>query len=114
MEYLIPNCRHCQEKYNPSTEMKLVDVRRENMYRPKVQILAVEDEVQVRRIYERIISDAGYTIKAVGTYEEAINELQSGVYHVVIVDLNLTDQGDDLGMNLLAFIQDNHMDDVIG
>ncbi|MBR9988614.1 MAG: PAS domain-containing protein [Gemmatimonadetes bacterium] len=52
-------------------------------------ILLVEDEAPVRRLVQRILTDAGYTVLAVGSAEEAmtlVNELSESV-HLLLTDV---------------------------
>lgn len=62
-------------------------------YAPR--ILIVDDEPGVRAFFERILSEDGYYVTAVGTAHQAMRTLSDGEFEVVVLDFSLPD-GDGL------------------
>lgn len=58
-------------------------------YAPR--ILIVDDELIVRTFFDRILSEDGYCVDAVGTAREALRALCDRAYEVALVDLSLPD-----------------------
>lgn len=54
-----------------------------------MQILAVDDEEHICRIYRRVLVNAGYHIETVGSGEEALKRLRKGRYDLLLVELIL-------------------------
>ena len=58
-------------------------------YAPR--ILIVDDELTVRTFVERILSEDGYFVDAVGTARQALDALCDRTFDVALVDLSLPD-----------------------
>ena len=58
-------------------------------------ILVVDDELTVRTFFDRILSEDGYSVDAVGTASQALRALCDRTFDVALVDLSLPD-GDGL------------------
>jgi DNA-binding response OmpR family regulator len=56
------------------------------------QILVVDDELEVQRILARTLERAGFSVAAVGSFQEARAALDECRYHLLLVDLSLPDQ----------------------
>lgn len=62
------------------------------MSRASVRILVVDDEIEVQRIFARSLERAGFTVDAVGSFQEAHEAVSANSYHLLLVDLSLPDQ----------------------
>ena len=60
-------------------------------------ILVVDDELTVRTFLDRIFSEDGYSVDAVGTVRQALRALCDHTFEVAVVDLSLPD-GDGLDL----------------
>jgi CheY-like chemotaxis protein len=70
-------------------------------YAPR--ILIVEDEPAVRALFERILSEDGYDVRAVATGRHALLLLRDITVDVVIVDMSLPDRdGPDVIREMLS------------
>jgi DNA-binding response OmpR family regulator len=58
-------------------------------YAPR--ILIVDDEPSVRTFFDRVLSEDGYYVDAVGTARQALRALGDGAFEVVLVDISLPD-----------------------
>ena len=67
-------------------------------------ILVVDDEPGVRRVLRRCLELSHYTVEECGSAEEALKEVEKGVYDLVFLDLNLPDGS---GHDVLAEIRAN-------
>ena len=65
------------------------------------QILVVDDEPDLRTLYELTLLREGYRVEAAGTVDEALQLLAASRFDVVITDMRLPDG---LGMQLLTHI----------
>jgi DNA-binding NtrC family response regulator len=61
--------------------------------------LIVDDEVQLRDLLERVLSRAGYVVRAVATGAEALTALGEELFDLVLLDVNLPDTS---GINVLT------------
>ena len=68
----------------------------------KTWILVVDDEPGIRESLSGVLEDEGYAVRAVATAEEAMAQLASRAYPVVLLDIWLPDQD---GLETLARIQ---------
>jgi DNA-binding response OmpR family regulator len=62
-------------------------------YAPR--ILVVDDELTLRTFFDRILSEDGYSVDAVGTASQALRALCDCTFEAALVDLSLPD-GDGL------------------
>ena len=70
-------------------------------YAPR--ILIIEDEIHVRRLFERVLSEDGYHVTSVGTGRHALFVLRDVAFDVVIVDMSLPDlDGPEIIREILA------------
>ncbi len=61
------------------------------------RILIVDDEQQWREHLMGILNREGYTVEAASTAKDALNILQQGIYHLVILDIRLEDSDQSKG-----------------
>ncbi len=66
---------------------------------PSARILVVEDEDTVRELLDNTLTDEGYRVTTVGSGEEALKTLQTTLFDVVLLDLNLPGMH---GLNVLS------------
>ena len=52
-------------------------------------VLVVDDDVRIRDIIQEVVSDKGYEVVAVGTGEEAVNEIDKRDFSLIFLDLRL-------------------------
>ena len=71
------------------------------------RILVVDDEIEVQRILARSLERAGFSVHAVGSFQEARDAIAEGEYHLLLVDLSLPDQS---GIDLIRDVR--HGEDV--
>lgn len=69
----------------------------------KGKILIVDDEKDVRRLLEKILHGAGYSVSSVSTGNDALTSIKSDLPHVVILDLMLPDID---GLNVLKKVKE--------
>ncbi len=69
---------------------------------PPAQILVVDDEPDLRTLYELTLLREGYRVEAAGSVAEAVRHLEATRFDVVITDMRLPDG---LGIELLLRIQ---------
>jgi len=65
-------------------------------------ILIVDDELIVRTLFDRILSEDGYCVDAVGTARQALQVLCDRAFEVALVDLSLPDRD---GVELVQHIR---------
>lgn len=70
---------------------------------PKVRVLLVDDEGIVQEVLGKLLSDAGYHMKGVGTVKDAYRVLKKESFHVILLDLMLPDGG---GLDVLQRIKE--------
>ncbi len=68
------------------------------------EILIVDDNSDIRNILKDLISDAGYKTRVAANYNQALNEIDSKLPDVAILDVKL-DKGDNDGIELLTHIK---------
>lgn len=66
---------------------------------PRARVLVVEDEEIIREILLKTLDEEGYHVDAVETGEDALKALDSQLYDLVLLDLNLPGMH---GLNVLA------------
>src|SRR5437762_922843 len=76
-------------------------------------ILVVDDEPLWREQPVEILDQEGYIVKAVPTAKEALDILQQGIYHLLILDIRLegNDQNHTDGMTLLKSMKERGLDE---
>ena len=67
-------------------------------------LLVVDDEPDLRTLYELTLLREGYDIETAGSVEEARLHLQDRVYSAVITDMRLPDG---TGLDLLSYLESN-------
>ncbi len=67
-------------------------------------LLVVDDEPDLRTLYELTLLREGYDIETAGTVEEALLHLQDRVYSAVITDMRLPDG---TGLDILSYLENN-------
>lgn len=75
----------------------------------KNEIVLVEDDERIRAMYVRILKDRGFQVNDAGSYEEAIELLESGMAPgpaVAVIDPNLQDHSDGLGLRLIPVLKE--------
>jgi CheY-like chemotaxis protein len=72
--------------------MRRWDVRRGVSLSYAPRVLIVDDEPDVRNLFERVLSEDGYYTTAVGTARQALAAVRNGDFDVVILDLSLPDE----------------------
>ena len=65
---------------------------------PPPRLLVVDDEPDLRTLYELTLLREGYEIDSAGSVTEALDHLQAGTYSAVITDMKLPDGS---GLSLL-------------
>ncbi len=77
------------------------------------RILIVDDEQQWREHLMGILNREGYTVEAASTAKDALNILQQGIYHLVILDIRLedSDQSNRDGMILLESLRERGLNE---
>jgi len=63
------------------------------------RVLVVEDEENVRELLLTVLAENGYRVEAVRTGEEGLRQLDSQLYDLVLLDLNLPGMH---GLNVLG------------
>ena len=72
---------------------------------PAASILVVDDEPDLRMLYELTLLREGYRVQTAATVQEAREQLLAQQFDVVITDMRLPDG---LGMELLFDLRDQH------
>ncbi len=73
------------------------------------EILIVDDNSDIRNIIKDLISDAGYKTRVAANYNQALNEINTKLPDVAILDVKL-DKGDNDGIELLSHIKKKNKD----
>ncbi len=68
---------------------------------PPLRLLVVDDEPDLRTLYELTLLREGYDVEAAGTVEHALECLKGGTYSAVITDMRLPDG---TGLDLLRWL----------
>jgi two-component system response regulator PilR (NtrC family) len=69
---------------------------------PPPRLLVVDDEPDLRTLYELTLLREGYEIDSAGSVTEALDHLQAGTYSAVITDMKLPDGS---GLSLLRWLE---------
>ena len=67
-------------------------------------VLVVDDEPDLRTLYELTLLREGYDIETAGTVEDALAHLKERAYHAVITDMRLPDGS---GLDVLHWLEEN-------
>jgi two-component system response regulator PilR (NtrC family) len=70
---------------------------------PPLRLLVVDDEPDLRTLYELTLVREGYDVQSAGSVDEAWTLLQSESFHLVITDMRMTDG---TGLDLLRRLDD--------
>ncbi len=65
------------------------------------RVLVIDDEPDLRTLYELSLTREGYEVVTAGTVAQSMQELQAGVFHAVVSDMQLPDG---LGLEVLRFL----------
>jgi len=68
------------------------------------EILVIDDNSDIRTLISGILKDKGFNVRVAANYDQALNEIESKLPDVAIVDVKL-DKGDVDGINLLNEIK---------
>jgi DNA-binding NtrC family response regulator len=68
------------------------------------RILVIDDDVNIRKSLEAILSAEGYNVDLAKNGKEAIKKSESTVYNVALIDIRLPDMD---GVELLTQVKDN-------
>jgi DNA-binding NtrC family response regulator len=68
------------------------------------RILVIDDDVNIRKSLEAILSAEGYNVDLAKNGKEAIKKSESTVYNVALIDIRLPDMD---GVELLTRVKDN-------
>ncbi|MHA1124679.1 MAG: response regulator [Candidatus Heimdallarchaeota archaeon] len=72
-------------------------------HKDQLKILIIDDDQDIRDIFEEVLKRSGYTnIDTVGSGEAAISKLSSTFYNITLIDLNLPDIH---GMDLISKVR---------
>jgi len=69
----------------------------------KTEILVIDDNADIRFLICSILEEKGYTIRAAANYDQAINEINTKLPNLAIVDIKL-DKSDKDGIDLLKLL----------
>ena len=69
----------------------------------RASLLIVDDDAMILESLVSILEAEGYDVRAAGTGEEALRELEKGFFNVVLVDIKLPDM---TGLDLLARVKE--------
>ena len=73
------------------------------------EILIVDDNFDIRNILKDLISDAGFNTRVAANFKQALNEIDTKLPDVAILDVKL-DKGDNDGIELLSHIKSKNKD----
>jgi two-component system, NtrC family, nitrogen regulation response regulator NtrX len=73
------------------------------------EILIVDDNSDIRNILKDLISDAGFNTRVAANFKQALNEIDTKLPDVAILDVKL-DKGDNDGIELLSHIKSKNKD----
>jgi DNA-binding NtrC family response regulator len=58
------------------------------------RVLVVDDEKNLRLLYEREFADAGYEVKTAASSEEAVKAARTDTFDAVVLDIRLDEEAD--------------------
>ncbi|MGN7612907.1 sigma 54-interacting transcriptional regulator [Magnetococcales bacterium HHB-1] len=76
----------------------------------KGSILVVDDEPNIRVVFESFLTNAGYTVTTAINYDTAIQALKKQKFDLIYTDIHL---GDKNGLDLLRTIRDHKIDAIV-
>jgi len=71
----------------------------------KTEILVIDDNSDIRYLICNILEEKGYTLRSAANYKQAVNEINTRLPDLAIVDIKL-DKGDKDGIDILKLIMD--------
>lgn len=77
---------------------------------PGLKVLVIDDEESIRHMLSMILKKAGYTVRAVENGEDALKELLSGSFDLVITDVRMPKLG---GLELLDELGERGIDTTV-
>lgn len=69
------------------------------------RLLVVDDDEDVRRVYQAHFARAGFEVEGAATFQEAAERLSSSVFHAVIADISLTPSVGSEGLAIAAYLR---------
>jgi len=69
------------------------------------RLLVVDDDDDVRRVYQAHFSLAGFEVEVAATLKEAADRLANGAFHAVIADISLTPSVGSEGLAIAAYLR---------
>ena len=73
----------------------------------KTEILVIDDNADIRFLICNILQENNYSVRSAANYAQAVNEINSKLPSLAIIDIKL-DKGDKDGINLLKLIMDKN------
>ena len=73
------------------------------------EILVVDDNSDIRLLISGILKDKGFNVREASNFDQALNEINSKMPDVAIIDVKL-DKGDSDGIELLAYVKKKNDD----
>ncbi len=68
--------------------------------------LVLEDDRTIAKLFQTILIREGFTVQLTGTRTEAIRQLGSDRFHLVVLDLMVPDHG----IDVIEFVKNNHLE----
>jgi CheY-like chemotaxis protein len=74
-----------------------------------VNVLVVDDDRQIREMWQRILSHEGFAVRTAGSPDEALAALQSASFEAVVLDVRMPDPNgvERSGLEVLSFMRDD-------
>jgi len=77
------------------------------------RILLVDDEPAVLFAYRKVLQRHNFIVDAIETKEETIKLLEENTYDVAILDLRLSGEASEEGLDLIRYIKNHQSDTVV-
>jgi two-component system response regulator PilR (NtrC family) len=74
------------------------------------KLLIVDDERSLREVLQVVFKKEGYTVSVAGGYEEAVHQLKSGVFDIVVSDIKMKDGS---GIDLLREVKSTNAETLV-